>query len=389
MIKNLRKIRNAAVLLVISLLLSGCLEIEYHIQIKPDGMESVTCKVIMPAILAGQSGIIAEALEDQGYKVNIESEGDKYYVVGTRISPKNEWFLPHPGRFVKEKVVFEPSHLNLLVVKRYYWKTNFVLDRDEVNKAFSESSKTIYTENIRIPFRYVISVPGNISKHNADEIQANKMVWKYTIRPGEKVDMEFTSYDINYPVIIILLLIFVVGGGFSIWKAGRSRKMYKKVVNTKNVFILLVCVICLAIGLFFGLIISKQPGQIKGSVNEVGKLKVDLQTQATKAKMTEVTNAMSNVASAVAAYYEDINSWPHCNDLTDVRTSLGVSIATDKISSITVDSPRAEEVTITATIRGIDSAVDGKTLALKGTSRAKEDVRWMWSGTVPSVYIPK
>ena len=33
-------------------------------------------------------------------------------------------------------------------------------------------------------------------------------------------------------------------------------------------------------------------------------------TQTIKAKMTEVTNAMSNVASAVAAYMQEGNGWP-------------------------------------------------------------------------------
>jgi hypothetical protein len=82
MIKYLRKIGNTVTLIGICLLLTGCLEIEYHLQIKPDGVESITCKVMMPAILAGQSGEIAKSLEDQGYKVNIETEGDKYYEIG-------------------------------------------------------------------------------------------------------------------------------------------------------------------------------------------------------------------------------------------------------------------------------------------------------------------
>ena len=39
-------------------------------------------------------------------------------------------------------------------------------------------------------------------------------------------------------------------------------------------------------------------------------------TQTIKAKMTEVTNGMSNVASAVAAYYQESQpgSWPDCPD---------------------------------------------------------------------------
>jgi len=224
MIKYLRKIGNTVTLIGICLLLTGCLEIEYHLQIKPDGVESITCKVMMPAILAGQSGEIAKSLEDQGYKVNIETEGDKYYVIGTRISPKNQWFLPYPGKFVKEKVDFEPSYLNLWVVKKYSLKARYTLDRDEVNKLFSETTQNIYTQNIRIPFRYVISVPGKISKHNSDEISGNRLVWKYTIRPNEQVDIQLVSYDVNYPAIIIIVLVIIGLLGVFIFRISKHKK---------------------------------------------------------------------------------------------------------------------------------------------------------------------
>ncbi len=50
-------------------------------------------------------------------------------------------------------------------------------------------------------------------------------------------------------------------------------------------------------------------------------------TQTIKAKMTEVTNAMSNVASAVAAYYQETNSFPTAPDVATIRASLGVALA--------------------------------------------------------------
>jgi hypothetical protein len=138
---------------------------------------------------------------------------------------------------------------------------------------------------------------------------------------------------------------------------------------TKSRLIVLGCVICL----FFGLTLCLIP------LNE---------TQLIKAKMTEVTYSMSNVASAVTAYNEDLNSWPHCDNIVAIRTSLGVSISTARISSITVTSPRAEEVIITATIRGIDSRVDGKNLTLTGKP-SERNILWVWGGTVPSTYLPK
>jgi hypothetical protein len=125
---------------------------------------------------------------------------------------------------------------------------------------------------------------------------------------------------------------------------------------TKIGLIVLGCVICLVIGWFYYLIIQQERQRIK-------------------AKMTEVANSMSNVASAVAAYHQEENTWPHCDGVMAIQTSLGVTCpkeTTNKISSISVTSPRAEEVIITATIRGIDSRVDGKNLTLTGTQSERD-----------------
>jgi hypothetical protein len=136
--------------------------------------------------------------------------------------------------------------------------------------------------------------------------------------------------------------------------------------------IVLVCVICLVIGWFYYLIIQQEQHDIKS-------------------KMSRVTNSMSNVARAVAMYHEDENSWPHCDGVIAIQTSLGVAFpkeTTHKISSISVTSPKAEEVIITATIRGIHPRVDGKNLTLTG-KRSERGILWVWDGTVPSTYGPR
>jgi hypothetical protein len=138
---------------------------------------------------------------------------------------------------------------------------------------------------------------------------------------------------------------------------------------TKTKLIVLVCVICLVIGYFYYLIIQKEE-------------------QTIKAKMTEVTYLMSNVACAVTVYKQELNSFPYCDNIVAIQNSLGVSILTGRISSMTVTSPRAEEVIITASIKGIDSRVDGKNLTLTGKPSGRE-ILWVWGGTVPSPYAPK
>jgi type IV pilus assembly protein PilA len=116
-------------------------------------------------------------------------------------------------------------------------------------------------------------------------------------------------------------------------------------------------------------------------------------TQTIKAKLTEVTNAMSNVASAVAAYHQESEStgsvWPNCTSVTEIMSSLGVSLgALSRIAAMTVDST---DGFITATIaNGIDqNTVDGSNLVLTPSLNSDGSIQWQWSGSVPAAFIPR
>jgi len=118
--------------------------------------------------------------------------------------------------------------------------------------------------------------------------------------------------------------------------------------------------------------------------------------QTIKAKMTEVTNAMSNVASAVAAYRQENDAWP-ANTVTghlNVRNSFGVATeALSRLGNIQVDTNGVITGTIAATGSpgAIDSSVNGKSLILTPTVSADGSIRWEWSGSadMPPAYIPK
>jgi len=113
-------------------------------------------------------------------------------------------------------------------------------------------------------------------------------------------------------------------------------------------------------------------------------------TQTIKAKMTEVTNAMSNVASAVAAYYQDNNGFPACGGIDQIQSSLGVSMgALSRVGVMTVGA----NGDITATVSNIDvNTVDGQTLVLMPSTSAQDgSIAWSWSGGagMPPAFVPK
>ena len=113
-------------------------------------------------------------------------------------------------------------------------------------------------------------------------------------------------------------------------------------------------------------------------------------TQTIKAKLTEVTNAMSNVASAVAAYRQesDGTAWPDCPSKGEIQNSLGVALgALSRVGLMKVEGLGI----ITATVATIDTSVNGSTLVLSPSTNSDGSITWQWdaTSTISPAYIPK
>lgn len=111
-------------------------------------------------------------------------------------------------------------------------------------------------------------------------------------------------------------------------------------------------------------------------------------TQTIKAKLTEVTNAMSNVASAVAAFRQETGTMPSCTSKTEIQNSLGVALgALTRVNTMAVAAG-----VITTRVQNIDAnTVDGKDLVLTPTVNADGSISWGWSGAngMADTFIPK
>jgi type IV pilus assembly protein PilA len=115
--------------------------------------------------------------------------------------------------------------------------------------------------------------------------------------------------------------------------------------------------------------------------------------QTIKAKMTEVTNGMSNIASAIAAYYQENNAWPTLavSGKTNIQNSFGV--ATGALTRL-ADASLSVSVAgvISGTVTGVDGSVDNRTLVLTPSLNATDSsIFWSWTGAnnMPPAYIPK
>ena len=112
-----------------------------------------------------------------------------------------------------------------------------------------------------------------------------------------------------------------------------------------------------------------------------------------KAKLAEVTNGVSHVATALIVYHLNKvvsgtgNVWPNCGSMADIQTSLGVALgALGRMSAASVNQGTG---TISVTVANIDPTVDGTTMTLSPSTSADSSISWRWGGTLPARYRPK
>jgi type IV pilus assembly protein PilA len=117
--------------------------------------------------------------------------------------------------------------------------------------------------------------------------------------------------------------------------------------------------------------------------------------QTVKARLSEMTNAMSNVASAVGAYYQDNAAWPNAlADLGAIQNTLGVAIASGSGTYIASGQVLANGIIQFQATRTGNTDVDSNALQLRpATTQVGGDVAitWTWSGvgSFPPAYVPK
>jgi len=110
-----------------------------------------------------------------------------------------------------------------------------------------------------------------------------------------------------------------------------------------------------------------------------------------RARMSEVTTAMMYIASALVNQRQQSGAsdaaWPDCPDVAAITASLGVGVgASTRMSQVQIDPATGE---IKATLANIDAVLNGQTLSLTPTTAVDTSISWQWSGTIPTVYLPK
>jgi type IV pilus assembly protein PilA len=113
--------------------------------------------------------------------------------------------------------------------------------------------------------------------------------------------------------------------------------------------------------------------------------------QTVKAKLTEVTNSASHIASAVGAYFADEGFFPvsTMTTATIIKSSLGVAVPVGKYIAVVNVAANTGVITLTATGTG-ESTVDNSTLVMSPSETTDGAIVWDYgNSTLPVAYRPK
>ena len=117
------------------------------------------------------------------------------------------------------------------------------------------------------------------------------------------------------------------------------------------------------------------------------------QAQTLKARLTEVTTAVSNVSSGLTAFRNENGFWPAtANSIQAINTTLGVGVSEAAASRVGAMTISAVTGAITASgIKNVGAPVDGTSLIMTPTTDANtKGITWDFnSSTVPLAYRPK
>jgi len=106
-----------------------------------------------------------------------------------------------------------------------------------------------------------------------------------------------------------------------------------------------------------------------------------------RARVSEVTNAMGAVKSAVDADLNQNNGVATgAADIPTILSTYGVSVPTHRISAMVVTAGVAPVITATLQNTGDPTNADGKNITL--TYAAGPPITWTWGGTAGGSYIP-
>lgn len=236
--KYIRKLFLISILVLLPVFLSGCVNIEYLIDIEEDGSEKITLKITVPETIYVMGGLneLSNQLTKQGYVVSTENEGSNT-ILEAKTSPKSgQWIFPYPQNLSRGDLKFVPEYSDYFFFRTYGLSATFSLDPAKVgemgNPSEFEENPYLQGQTFNMGMKYSINMPGKIIEQNANSIDGNNMQWSVDLTNDDYINISAKSRVI-YPVRIAgALVIIAVLGAIQFMRRKRLADSQQNVVNT-------------------------------------------------------------------------------------------------------------------------------------------------------------
>lgn len=183
----MKKFYSILFIFMISMLLTGCLEIDYYISVNKDGTKKVLIKIKYSVLAESYLPDINMKLKEKGYSV-----GESYDIT----DEKFDKIIIAEKTYGIDEVVME--NMELYPVK-YGIFTRWVLNYTDSETNYDESDS-----EYAIPVKFNINMPGFVIESNSLKTVDGNLYWEYYLNNPLFV-MHAESIKINYFFSLICL----------------------------------------------------------------------------------------------------------------------------------------------------------------------------------------
>lgn len=231
--KSVKRILLFSTILLVSLFLSSCINVEYKVMINKDGSCDVSYKVLMNSMLLGMAAsqsnqnplqdMMTSAQKGGFETVNLTDADNTGFVAKKHIS-KLEVALANGDPFGKVSDAFPIGIGNGIKVKRSFFQNDYSVSTDIDLSSLApskDSSQNSYSSAMAasmlqtMKFTFILGLPIAAKASNASSTDNNGSLLTWNLIPGQHNKVEANVSMVNYLNIallgiVVLLIVAVV-----------------------------------------------------------------------------------------------------------------------------------------------------------------------------------
>jgi hypothetical protein len=210
-----------AAVLVGMFVLSGCIEVVYEITVDDDDAEKITMKLGAPSMLAPYMGEIINEVQNEGFYVKTDTQGDKVWIIGNKEFKKGLWDIPAlPGSVTVTSVTRDVFQVDDYVLFKKY-----TLDVEYQYQSNKTEGSGGYSDSVfSVPVKFIVTLPGRIVETNAHERTDQTAVWNYVIARNGTIAMKLVTTKLNWGLIWTVLIFGGLIAGALVYVVVRSAR---------------------------------------------------------------------------------------------------------------------------------------------------------------------